>query len=216
VYVAAGGEGCASAHSEEAARPTGITALSAPAGDELTAGAFNRPYSFTPPSENGYSVCAYLEELAEGSTVERAQAGFAAPGGPVQAPYLFNPRLQEEAKRLAVEHELQELQEQERLRTEKAALERIPASELVQPQSQPAPQTLRVPKPLPHCIVPSLKRRSLTAARIALRRAHCTLGKVARPRRAGGALVVKRQSAARGAKLRDEAAVAVVLGPSAR
>lgn len=211
VYVDAGGAECAADPSEEATEVPGVTPLSAAGGDALTGGSFTRPYSFTPPAHNGYSVCAYLYELPEGVPALQARAGFAAPGGPVQAPYLYNPQLEEAIKRLAVEHEQRELQERARLRKEKEERERIPASELTQPEQSPP---VHVAGPTVHCIVPSLTRRSLSSARSSLRRAHCLLGRVRRPHYHRGALVVTRQSAPRGAKLADGAAVAVALGPS--
>lgn len=211
VYVDAGGAACATDPSKEATEVSGVTPLSAVGGDVLASGAFTRLYSFTPPTRNGYSVCAYLYELPEGTPVLSARAGFAAPGGPVQAPYLFNPQLEEEMKRLAVEHQQREVQEQARLRKEKEERERIPASELAQPEQSPSVHVAA--GPVVHCIVPSLKKHSLGAARSSLRHAHCTLGRVTRPRHYRGALVVTRQSAPRNTKLHDGAAVAVVLGP---
>lgn len=66
------------------------------------------------------------------------------------------------------------------------------------------------------CRVPSLKGDSLTAARHALTKAHCRLGRVSRPAHRGSALVVVRQSIRRGTKLRDRAAVAIILGAARR
>jgi hypothetical protein len=62
------------------------------------------------------------------------------------------------------------------------------------------------------CRVPSLKGDSLTAARHALRKVHCDLGKVSEPRKHHGALVVKTQSIRAGRKLAKGTAVAVQLG----
>jgi hypothetical protein len=64
------------------------------------------------------------------------------------------------------------------------------------------------------CIVPRLKGYSLGVARSALGKAHCELGKVSRPRRHRGVLVVRTQSVRAGLKLAKEAAVAVRLGPA--
>lgn len=63
------------------------------------------------------------------------------------------------------------------------------------------------------CHVPSLKGDSLDAARRALRKGHCDLGKVSKPRKHHSALVVKTQSIRAGRKLAKGAAVAVQLGP---
>jgi hypothetical protein len=66
------------------------------------------------------------------------------------------------------------------------------------------------------CVVPSLKGESLTAARRSLREAHCTLGRVIRPHRHGGALVVFSQSPGHGRTLTSSAPVAVRLGLATR
>jgi hypothetical protein len=63
------------------------------------------------------------------------------------------------------------------------------------------------------CRVPALLGDSLTAARAALHRSDCRLGRVARPRVRHGELVVIRQSRPRGAKLASGSAIAVVLAP---
>lgn len=62
------------------------------------------------------------------------------------------------------------------------------------------------------CIVPRLKGDSLGAAQSALRKAHCSLGKVSKPRKHRGALVVTTQSVRAGSKLAKQAGVAVKLG----
>lgn len=57
------------------------------------------------------------------------------------------------------------------------------------------------------CVVPRLRGDSIGAARTALRRSHCELGKVRRPARHRTPLVV-------GSKLASGAAIAVKLGPA--
>lgn len=207
VYVESGGDRCAATPGEEA----GVSsALSIADGVAVGPGPFTESYSYTPPSQDGYSVCAYVDATPANSIVASASAGFAAPGGPDQAPYLFNPRLQEELKRIALEHEQQLERERAKQRAEQEERERVPASEDAHPEP---PSTSTVSPSIPDCIVPSLKRHSLAAARLALRRAHCKLGSVVRPRHARGMLVVTWQSAPRGKKLHSGAAVGVVLGP---
>jgi hypothetical protein len=66
------------------------------------------------------------------------------------------------------------------------------------------------------CVVPRLRGESLSAARKALRNAHCTLGKVTRPARRDGQLVVATQSVRAGRNLAWGAPVAVKLGPATR
>ena len=62
------------------------------------------------------------------------------------------------------------------------------------------------------CLVPSLKGESLAAARSALHRNHCRLGRVTRPRGHRGALIVTSQNHPRGTKLPYGATIAVSLG----
>jgi hypothetical protein len=61
------------------------------------------------------------------------------------------------------------------------------------------------------CVVPRLKGDSLAAARRALTKSHCGLGKVSKPRKHRGALVVMTQSARAGRKLPNGGLVAVKL-----
>lgn len=64
----------------------------------------------------------------------------------------------------------------------------------------------------PACRVPALKGDTLTAARRALRRAHCRLGAVHRPARHQGTLRVSAQSAPAGEQLAHGASVVLTLG----
>jgi hypothetical protein len=212
VYVEAGGASCAANPSKETTEVFGAVALSPAEGEALSLGVFTVPYSYTPPASNLYSVCAYLDAQLEGAPDLTAGAGFAAPGGPFEASYLL--QLHEQLKQIAVEHEQQEERERARRRAEQEERERTPPTTLLHPTEQPPPVQV-LPGAVAHCIVPSLKGHSLKAARRLLRHAHCTLGKVERPRHRGGALVVIRQRVRRGTKLRDGAAVAVVLGSAA-
>ncbi len=66
------------------------------------------------------------------------------------------------------------------------------------------------------CRVPRLDGASLARARARLRRAHCALGRVRRPRRADAMLVVRRQSHSAGASLTAFAKVNVTLGTPPR
>jgi hypothetical protein len=62
------------------------------------------------------------------------------------------------------------------------------------------------------CLVPGLKGKSLAKARKALAAAHCSLGRVARPKGARGSLVVRSSSPAAGSSLAAGAKVGVRLG----
>jgi hypothetical protein len=68
----------------------------------------------------------------------------------------------------------------------------------------------------PPCIVPKLKGKTLKQARGALDRAHCTLGKVTKPKRTRTRLVVGSTKPTAGTKLGDGATVAVKLVPKPR
>ena len=61
------------------------------------------------------------------------------------------------------------------------------------------------------CLVPSLKGDTLRAARRALSRAHCRLGRITEPRTRHAKLTVTAQSRPAGARLADNAPVAVRL-----
>jgi septal ring factor EnvC (AmiA/AmiB activator) len=66
------------------------------------------------------------------------------------------------------------------------------------------------------CVVPSLAGDSLVAARRALHKAQCRLGKVAKPVKHRGKLVVIGQGIAAGHRLARGSAVSVKLGSAAR
>jgi hypothetical protein len=65
--------------------------------------------------------------------------------------------------------------------------------------------------PKPSCHVPKLKGRTLKSARRALKKAHCALGKVHKPRHSHGRLVVRRQSPAAGKVRKNGTKVTVTL-----
>ncbi len=125
----------------------------------------------------------------------------------------------EEAPRLEAERQAERKQEEERPAreaAERAAKEREireagerAGKESAERDADAAAKALR-------CVVPRLVGDSLAAARRALDRAHCRLGKVSRPRAHLGALVVARQGARGGRKLARGAKVAVTLAPMRR
>jgi hypothetical protein len=216
IYVESGGDACASDPYGEYTEEFGAIALSSKEGDLLSAGSYSKVYTYTPEANNVYSVCAYLDYTpSDPPDVVNAEY-FAIPGYPVEAPYLHNPRLQEELKRIAVEAEQRERahvkeREEQELRERQA---REPASDIVDPERQAREEAERKASEGDNvrCIVPSLKGRPLSNARTALRKAHCNLGRVTMPRKHGrGALVVTTQSPTRGASLPQGATVAVTL-----
>jgi hypothetical protein len=66
------------------------------------------------------------------------------------------------------------------------------------------------------CVVPTLEGDSLSAARTALSRAHCKLGKISEPHLRHVVLVIVEQSKSSGKHLRGGAQIAVRLGASAK
>ncbi|HXP36785.1 MAG TPA: hypothetical protein VN817_03375 [Solirubrobacteraceae bacterium] len=105
--------------------------------------------------------------------------------------------------RAAHEHEEQTAREQAaRYAAEAAALSRRHEEE-----SAAAAVAPRI-----RCVVPSLRGDTLPAARRALEKAHCSLGKVHRPRHRTGVLRVVAQSVAHSRSLAAGVAVAVTLG----
>jgi hypothetical protein len=203
VYLQPGGQTCAFDPAQESSERLDVVTLSSAAGDPLGAGAFARTYDYTPEAENTYSVCVYLDQLAADPPDAIGGTEFAIPSGPVEVPTL---KQQEELKRVAVEHQ-EELERTKRL-AEQAERERPLPTAVHPPEAPPAAPVAKAVR----CDVPSLRGHSLAATRTALRRSHCKLGAVKRPSHAHGTLVVVRQSVKRGSKLRDGAAVAVVLG----
>jgi hypothetical protein len=209
VYVQPGGKVCAFDPAQEASERAGVVTLSSAGGDPLSAGSFLRTYDYTPEAENIYSVCAYLDQTATDPPPPGgiANAEFSIPSEPAGVP---TPKEQEELKAIAAAHEHQEELERNKRVDEQAERE------------HPLPSAVRPPAPPPianavvHCVVPSLRGHSLGAARTALRHGHCKLGAVKRPRHPHGTLVVVRQSVKRASKLREDAAVAIVLGAAKR
>jgi hypothetical protein len=63
------------------------------------------------------------------------------------------------------------------------------------------------------CVVPKLAKKTLGQAKSALRAAHCALGKVTKPKKKGGALVVKSSKPGAGTSLAANAKVNLKLAP---
>lgn len=109
---------------------------------------------------------------------------------------------EERKQQLAKEQEEKQAKEKAAaLAAEQAALERGSEEEA------------RKAAPAPACIVPSLKGKTLSIARRALRRAHCRLGKIGGRHRHRAMLRIVGQSQRPGTKLKTGAAVYVTLGP---
>ncbi len=70
--------------------------------------------------------------------------------------------------------------------------------------------------PPPECVVPKLKGKTLSQARTALKKAHCTLGRVKKPKHSRGTLKVESSTPKAGRKLADGAKIAVTLAAARR
>ncbi len=78
-----------------------------------------------------------------------------------------------------------------------------PPAPVTPPQPTPLPPvatTPTKPRPVARCVVPRLAGRTLAQARTLLRRAHCAVGRIGRPRRAARRLVVKTSSPRAGSR----------------
>jgi beta-lactam-binding protein with PASTA domain len=112
-------------------------------------------------------------------------------------------RAKEEAEHKAAQAKEQEQKAKEA--SEQQAREAAGRKAREESEHKPRPATVGV------CVVPALKGRSLRAARGALQRAHCKLGKVREPRGHHGLLVVVAQSRESGEEVRGTTAINVTL-----
>jgi hypothetical protein len=126
-------------------------------------------------------------------------------------------RAGQEAPRLEAERQAKRKEEEERPAKEAAArttTEREIREAGERAGREAAVREAAVAAQARRCVVPGLKRDSLAAARRALGRAHCRLGRVTKPHAFRGALVVATQSARSGRRLAVGAKVAVTLRPA--
>ena len=131
-----------------------------------------------------------------------------------EAPTSKAPAEEETAASVEQEEEALSREAEARLGAEEAAaLERIAREAGAEAERTGNPAATAGPT---SCLVPSLKGDTLRAARRALARAHCRLGRVSEPRTRGARLVVTRQGRHAGAVLSDEAAISIKLGRPAR
>jgi hypothetical protein len=209
VYADQSGYSCAPDPHDEYNHKSSV-ALSSAAGDPLSAGSYSKSYTYVWGTQ-ALRICAYLDDtpsdtpdafasvspwedpvreyLENQSPAQPTGERTVTLPGAIEAAYV-NPQVEREFwERVA--REAQGHQEREHAERE----------------VQEAKRTIRA-----GCLVPSLKGDSLRRARWALRHAHCTLGRVSTRRGAHGALVVIRQSPARGFSLNRGAAVALTLG----
>ena len=121
----------------------------------------------------------------------------------------------EEAPRLEAEREARRKEEEER--PGKEAMERVAEERAIREAGERAGREAAEREAAAasqlRCVVPRLGGDSLSAARRALDKAHCRLGRVTEPRTHHGALVVGSQTVRSGRKLVSGAKVAVTLRP---
>jgi len=109
---------------------------------------------------------------------------------------------QAEQRQAAIEREEQQARAAALRSAEEAALHQREAE--AQESEPPA-------HPEQKCVVPALRGLTLSAARRALGKAHCRLGRITRPARHNSAVVIVEQSARHGKRLPAQAAVSVKL-----
>ncbi len=111
------------------------------------------------------------------------------------------------------EYEERQAREQQEKKTKEAARYAAEEAELKQAEEREAQEAAAREEAEPAaCHVPALKGDTLTAARLALAKAHCRLGAVHRPAHHDGALYVSAQGAPAGKRLAHNARVALWLG----
>ncbi len=136
-----------------------------------------------------------------------------APVEVVRAPYLgeASGQLKAIAEQHAREQAEQHTKEQEAQRAEEGVRLAAEAAERQQREAEKA-ASAAVQQRARTCIVPSLKGDTLPAADRALAYAHCHLGKVSRPRRHHGTIIVTRQDPRPGETLPAGDGVTLTLG----
>jgi len=200
---------CASNPAEESQEGRRLVVLSEPEGDALPSGGFSETYTYSYPYQLPV-FCAYLDD-----TPSDTPDAFATNADPVNEYLEHAGQVQPSESRTftfpgAIEPAPVNLQLEREFR------ERMAREEVERAVRAREAQSKAQPQPVP-CVVPSLKGRSLSAAKRSLRRAQCKLGKVTKPARAThGPLVVIRQGQPRGTKLPAGAPVAITLAARRR
>jgi hypothetical protein len=209
VYAEEDRSSCAPNPAEEYDEGRSLVVLSEPEGDPLPSGSFAKTYTHTYPHELPV-FCAYLDDTpfdtpdvfaTEADLVkeygEHAEESQPTGSGTSTLPGAIEPA----PVNLQLEKEFRE-----HIASEEA--ERRVRAQEAQSKGQPQPAP---------CVVPSLRGRSLSAAKRSLRGAHCALGNVTMPARAKHrTLVVIRQGQPPGAKLPGGATVRITLAAPRR
>lgn len=127
-----------------------------------------------------------------------------------EIPAWFTEFTREQAAQVVKEYEEKQAREQQEKKTKEAARYAAEEAELKQAEEREAQEAAAREEAEPAaCHVPALKGDTLTAARLALAKAHCRLGAVHRPAHHDGALYVSAQGAPAGKRLAHNARVAL-------
>jgi hypothetical protein len=118
---------------------------------------------------------------------------------------------QQEADRYAAQAEAER---QQRAREHEELLAREAAIKYASEEATLRRREEEAARHVSSCVVPALTGDTLSAARRAIRRAHCRLGEVREPRHDRGTLVVVGQSHRHGERLAGETVIAVTMGPA--
>lgn len=135
----------------------------------------------------------------------------------------FGPKNAEEVSKKAAEREAQEREtaaehaaEEAQLKANEEAQRKVKEEEAQRASEAAQKERQAKEAESSECVVPSVTGDLLNAASNALRKAHCRLGRVTRPRSHHGVVVVTKQSHERGTRLAAGAVVAVTLGTKPR
>jgi hypothetical protein len=120
--------------------------------------------------------------------------------------------LNKESERVRKEYEERQAAKRLAERREREQREAVEAAELRRVAEEQA-TAKTVGQTHPPCLVPSLRGDTLSAARHALIKRHCRLGRIASPHHHRGPLIVIAQNPRRGRKLASGTAIALTLGP---
>jgi archaellum component FlaD/FlaE len=116
--------------------------------------------------------------------------------------------VREEAERHAKEESERQAKEIERQAAEVSEKAKAVEAQAKEEAEREASEAATV-----RCVVPALKGKTIGAVHNALDRSHCGLGRIGRPKRSHGVLVVVKQSLPSGTRAARGTAVAVRLGP---
>lgn len=131
-----------------------------------------------------------------------------------EIPGWFVKEAEEQAAQTLAEYQAKQRQaakEQEEQQARAAALRSVEEAALRQREAEAEQASEPPAHPEQKCVVPALKGLTLSAARRALSKAHCRLGRVTRPARHHSVLVVVEQGPRHGKRLPAQAAVSVKL-----